>query len=227
MTACRGFRFASALVAFAAAAPLAAQRGVNRAYLDTSCAPCSDFFVFANGAWVKTATIPAAYASTGAARELYDRNQETLRKVLERAAAAADTTHDATLKKLGAFYGSCMDSVAAERAGAAPIADELRRIDAIRTVRDLQDEVAHLNRLQIFAPFYFSAEADPKESSRNIGQAYQSGLGLPDRDYYLKTDPASDSLRRQYVAHVARTLRLLGTPAGRPRRHAPPLPPFQ
>ena len=220
MIACRRFLLASALVAVATAAPVAAQRGVNRAYLDTSCAPCSDFFVFANGAWVKTATIPAAYASTGAARELYDRNQETLRKVLERAAAAADTTHDATLKKLGAFYGSCMDSVAAERAGAAPIADELRRIDAIRTVRDLQDAIVRFNRLQIFAPFSFSAEADPKESSHNIGQLYQAGLGLPDRDYYLKTDAASDSLRQKYVAHVARTLALLGTPSSQAEQDA-------
>ena len=209
-----------ALVVCAVVAPLAAQHGVNRAYLDTTCAPCSDFFGFANGAWLKTATIPPAYSNAGSGRELYDRNQETLRKVLERAAAATDTTHDATLKKLGAFYGSCMDSVATDRAGTAPIADELRRIDAMRTTLDLQHALARFNRLQIYAPFYFSAEADPKESSHNIGQLYQSGLGLPDRDYYLKTDPASDSLRRQYVAHMARMLALLGTPAAQASRDA-------
>jgi len=220
ITRCRLLVTASVLLVPPAVAPLAAQHGVTRAYLDTTCAPCTDFFGFANGAWLKTAAIPAAYSSTGAGRELYDRNTETLRQVLEGAAAAVDTAHDPTLKKLGAFYASCMDSAAAERAGATPIADELRRIDAIRTRRDLQAELGRFNRLQIFTPFYFSAEADPKESSRNIGQLYQSGLGLPDRDYYLKTDPASDSLRRQYVAHVARTLRLLGTPAAVARRDA-------
>ena len=194
-------------------APAAAQHGVNRAYIDTTCAPCRDFFTYANGAWLNTATIPAAYAGTGAARELTDRNTETLRRVLEGAAASADTAHDPALRKLGVFYASCMDSARADRAAAAPIAEELRLIAAIRTTGDLQGEIARLNRLQVFAPFYFSAEIDPKESSHNIGELYQAGLGLPDREYYRKTDPASDSLRRAYVAHVARTLGLLGAPA--------------
>jgi predicted metalloendopeptidase len=211
------FLAALVLAAVSTAFPTAAaaQRGVNHAYIDTTCAPCNDFFTYANGAWLKTATIPAAYDGTGAMRELADRNTDALRRVLDGAAAGADTARDPALRKLGAFYASCMDSAQADRAGATPIADELRRIDAIRTRRDLQDEIARLNRQQIFAPFYFSAEVDPKESSRNIGQLYQAGLGLPDRDYYLKTDPASDSLRREYVAHVARMLTLLGTPLAR------------
>ncbi len=208
------------LLSIVAGGTAAAQHGVNRAYLDTTCAPCSDFFGFANGGWLKTATIPASYSSTGAGRELYDRNAETLRRVLERAAQGADTARDPTLKKLGVFYGSCMDSVGADRAGALPIAEELGRIDSIKSARDLQREMARFNRLQIFAPFYFSAETDPKASARNIGQLYQAGLGLPDRDYYLKTDPASDSLRRKYVAHVARMLVLVGTPAIASQRDA-------
>jgi putative endopeptidase len=198
----------------------AAQHGINPAYIDTTCAPCRDFFTYANGAWLKTATIPAAYAGTGAARELFDRNTETLRRVLDDAAASADSARDPTLRKLGAFYASCMDSARADHAAATPIAERLRLIAAIRTTGDLQREIARLNRLQIYAPFYFSAEIDPKESSRNIGQLYQAGLGLPDREYYRKTDPASDSLRRDYVAHVARTLALLGVPAARARRDA-------
>ena len=181
--------------------------------MDTTCLPCRDFFGYANGAWLNSATIPASYSNTGTARELYDRNQATLRRVLDRAAAAADTTHDPALRKVGAFYASCMDSVRANRAGAAPIANELRLIAAIKTTSDLQREIARLMQVQVYAPFYFSAEVDPKESSRYVGQLYQDGLGLPDREYYLKTDPASDSLRRDYVAHVARTLTLLGTPS--------------
>ncbi len=222
ITRCRSLVTAFVLLVLPAVAPLAAQHGVTRAYLDTTCAPCTDFFGFANGAWLKTAQIPASYSGTGAGRELHDRNTETLRGVLEAAAAAAaaDTTHDPMLQKLGAFYGSCMDSVAIERAGATPIADELRRIDSLRTPRDLQRELARFNRMQIFAAFSFAAEADPKQSSRNIGQLYQAGLGLPDRDYYLKTDPASDSLRQQYVAHVARTLALLGEPDSTAQLHA-------
>jgi predicted metalloendopeptidase len=202
------------------AARAAAQQGVNRAYLDTTCAPCRDFFTYANGAWVKNATIPPAYTSAGATRDLLDSNTAALRKVLEATAQGADSARDAALQKLGRFYASCMDSARAEASGYAPIADELRRIDAIRTPRDLQDEFARFARWQITAPFYFSAEVDPKESSRYIGQLYQAGLGLPDREYYRKTDPASDSLRRDYVAHVARTLSLVGAPAERAQRDA-------
>jgi putative endopeptidase len=207
-------------VAFTVPRAGAAQHGVNPAYIDTTCAPCRDFFTYANGAWLKTATIPAAYPSTGAARELSDHNTEALRGVLEGAAAGADTAHDSALRKLGAFYASCMDSARADRAPAAPIAEELRLIAAIGTTGDLEREIARLNRLQVYTPFYFSAEIDPKESSRNIGQLYQAGLGLPDREYYRKTDPASDSLRREYVAHVARTLGLLGAAATAAQRDA-------
>jgi len=216
--ACRAAVFVCGALAWSA--PLRAQGGVSRSYLDTTCAPCKDFFQFANGRWLASATIPAAYASTGVGRELDDRNEDALRQVLEGSVAAADTARDPTVRKLGAFYGSCMDSLEADRVGIAPIAEELGHIDAIRTTADLQGEVARLVELQIFAPFYFAAEADPKESSRNIGQLYQAGLGLPDRDYYLKTDPASDSLRQTYVAHVARTLVLLGTPTARARSDA-------
>ena len=215
---------AAALAVFGAAVTLpatgAAQLGISRAYIDTTCLPCRDFFGYANGAWLNSATIPASYPSTGSARELFDRNQATLRTVLESAAAAADTARDPTLRKLGAFYASCMDSVRSNRAGAAPIARELQLIAAIRTTGDLQRQIARLTQLQVYAPFYFSAEVDPKESSRYIGQLYQAGLGLPDREYYRKTDPASDSLRRDYVAHVARTLTLLGTPAATAKQDA-------
>ena len=105
--------------AFLVPSPAAAQHGIHRAYIDTTCAPCRDFFTYANGAWLKTATIPAAYAGTGAARELFDRNTETLRRVLDGAAASADSARDPTLRKLGAFYASCMDSARADRAAAA------------------------------------------------------------------------------------------------------------
>jgi putative endopeptidase len=93
-----GFALAGAALTFPA--PATAQHGVNPAYIDTTCSPCSDFFAYANGAWLKTAAIPAAYAGTGAARELFDRNTEKLRRVLEGAAASADTARDPTLRKL-------------------------------------------------------------------------------------------------------------------------------
>jgi putative endopeptidase len=194
--------------------------GVNRAYMDTTCSACADFYSFANGAWMSSATIPAAYSGVGAQREMIDRNQEALRRVLERAAAGAANEKNATLRKVGAFYATCMDSARAEREGLRPIADELRRIDAVRTREDLRRAIGRLGTLGVTAPFWFGSQADPKASRMAIGILYQDGLGLPDRDYYLKTDPASDSLRREYVAHVARTFQLLGEDSSRARTDA-------
>jgi predicted metalloendopeptidase len=211
---CSAFRLPTSsfilLLAAALPATVAAQRGVNRGYIDTTCAPCRDFFTYANGGWLKTATIPAAYTSTGASRELNDRNLDALRRVLDGAAAGADTVRDLTTRKLGVFYASCMDSARAEKAGASPIAGELQRIAVIKTPAELTGAIARLHRLQIPVLFHILAETDPKQSSRVIAQLYQGGLGLPDRDYYLKTDPGSDSLRREYVVHIARTFMLLG-----------------
>ncbi|HUL03977.1 MAG TPA: M13 family metallopeptidase [Gemmatimonadales bacterium] len=203
-------RLLTALALATLPAVASAQSGVNRAYIDTTCAPCRDFFTYANGAWLKTATIPAAYTSAGASRELIDRNLEALRRVLDGAAAGADTARDPTTRKLGVFYASCMDSVRVERAGASPITGEVQRIAILKTRAEITTAIARLHRLEIPALFHVVAEIDPKQSSRVIAQLYQAGLGLPDRDYYRKTDPGSDSLRREYVVHIARTFMLLG-----------------
>jgi predicted metalloendopeptidase len=185
--------------------------GPQRAYMDTTCAPCKDFFQYANGTWLTTTQIPPSYPATGMGREIFDRNQVTLTRVLERAAADAPTQKDATLQKLGWLYGLLMDSTRADREGVAPLRKDLERIDAIRTKADLRREFANLDG---YSPFGFGSEADPAHASTNIGQLTQGGLGLPDRDYYFRTDPKSDTLRQVYVAHVARTLALTGMDAG-------------
>jgi predicted metalloendopeptidase len=141
---------------------------------------------------------------------MFDRNQETLRRVLDRAAENAVRTQDPTLRKLGNLYATCMDSARAERDGWQPIAEYLKQIDAITTRAELWREFARFVRGGAAVPFAFGPEGDPKQSTMTLGRIYQAGLGLPDRDYYFKTDPKSDSTRVQYVAHVARTLQLLG-----------------
>jgi predicted metalloendopeptidase len=216
---CSAFHAPTSALLVLLATRLSAQ-GVNRAYLDTSCAPCRDFFTFANGGWLKTATIPAAYTSAGAARDLIDRNLDALRRVLDGAAAAADTTRDPTTRKLGLFYASCMDSARVEKAGSSPIGSELQRISIIKSRAELTGAITRLHRLQIPVAFYLFAENDPKQSSRVIAQLYQGGLGLPDRDYYLKTDPGSDSLRQAYVLHIARTFMLVGSAPAQARSDA-------
>src|SRR5467141_3902319 len=111
----------------AAASPLAAQDppGLDPANLDTSCAPCQDFYRFANGGWLARTALPPEYPSYGSFIELVERNNTTLRRIVERLAATAPKVPKTAEQKLGAFYASCMDSTAIERAGSDPLRNEL------------------------------------------------------------------------------------------------------
>ncbi|MBI1798982.1 MAG: M13 family metallopeptidase [Candidatus Eisenbacteria bacterium] len=190
-----------------------AHHGVNAVYMDTTCAACRDFFTFANGAWYKTAEIPPSYTGIGAGRELVDRNTEVLHRVLEDTRSKMATETDVTIKKLASFYSTCMDSDRAEREGARPIQPELNRISAIRDRAGLVRHLAHLTLIGQGVPFHLGGEADLKNSSMNLAYLDQGGLGLPERDYYTRTDSTSVALRNDYVAHIGRMLQLIGTPA--------------
>jgi putative endopeptidase len=193
--------------------PLAGQmqsKPLDRANMDTTCSPCQDFYKYANGGWIKRNEIPGDKPMWGSFHELQDNNFAALREVLEEAASNARSTKNADQRKLGLFYGTCMDSTAAEAAGIKPLAAELGRIAAIRNRRQTELVLARLHLQQVSAAFLFHSTPDAKRSARTIAEIYQSGLGMPDRDHYTKTDSASEKLRQEYVAHVARTLRLAG-----------------
>jgi putative endopeptidase len=182
----------------------------DRASLDTTCAPCRDFFQFANGSWVRRTEIPAAFPSWGSFNELYVRNLDVLHGILDAAAHDTAAPPGTNRRKLGVFYGSCMDSAGAERAGIGPLQGELDRIAQIGSVRDLAAEVARVHRVGGAVLFSFSVDQDRKHSSEMIAQAGQGGLGLPDRDYYTKSDTAAERLKHAYTSHVARSFELLG-----------------
>ena len=213
------FPFA-ALFALFVAVPAIAQHQPGREFMDTSVSPCQDFFNYANGAWADTAQFPPAYVAIGAGRDLYDRNQLALHRVLERAAANVATEKDPVLKKLGALCVVLSDSARADPLGAKAIQPELDRIAAIRTRADLSSAFAwlavrslglgQLANAGFGMPFYFADEIDPEKSTMEIGQLQQGGLGLPDRDFYFRTDPKSLELKNAYEAHLAKVLELVG-----------------
>ena len=202
-----------ARAAFAAgAAP--ARHGVQVATMDTTCAPCADFYRYANGAWLSTFKLPTSYSSYGSFEELYDHNQEQVHALLEQEArGAAKAKAGSDEWKVGTFYASCMDSARANALGAKPLAAELQEIDAIRSPDQLAVDVAHLQQHGAVAMFRLYARQDFKNSARVIAFLSQGGLGLPDRDYYTRTDSTSQALREVYRTHIQRTLELTGVPA--------------
>jgi putative endopeptidase len=179
--------------------------------MDTTCSACRDFFRYANGGWLARAKIPADQPRWGSFSELQEQNFEALRAVLDEAAASAAATRDPGVQKLGRFYGSCMDSTRIEREGLRPLRAELRRIDGMGTPADVQAEMARLQHQGVDVTFFLRSTPDARESQRTIAELYQGGLGLPDRDYYLKPDSVSEAIRDEYLAHVRRMFQLAGS----------------
>ena len=134
-----------------------------------------------------------------------------LREILEEAAAGGPG-RDPVKQKIGDYYAACMDEKAVEATGATPLKDGLDQIDRMRSKRDIAKVVAGMPWLDV--PFVFQSDQDYKNSSQVIAEVDQGGLGLPDRDYYLKTDTKSVELRQAYAAHVQKIFELLGDAPG-------------
>lgn len=190
-----------------------ATRAITLADLDTTCAPCNNFYKFATGGWEKRVPIPPAYSVWSSFDELSRRNYEVIRGILDVAAREAASTTDVERRKLGNFHATCMDTAAVEARGIEPIRDDLGRINAITTRQQLKDEIFRLHAEGSGILFASGSDQDAKDSRRVIFGVFQRGLGLPDRDYYFRTDTATVGIQKAYREHVEALLELANVPA--------------
>jgi putative endopeptidase len=194
------------------------ERGIDLANLDRDVAACGDFYAYANGAWLKHNPVPAAYSSWGTFNELEKRNNDRLRAIAE--AAVADEAASGVAALVGAFYAAAMDEDAIEARAMEPIAPALAAIEALESGADVAAHVMAMHRDAQDVLFGLAVRQDLKNDSRAIVYAGQGGLGLPNRDFYLREDAASKQQLRQYAEHVGAMLALSGVEPKQAEAHA-------
>lgn len=187
-----------------------AQEFIDTASLNSSVSPGDNFFKYVNGKWLETAAIPSTQTSTGAFDELYNKTKANIKNLLE-GAAGAKAKKGSLEQKVGDFYASGMDSVTIEKLGYEPIKPYLKKIREIRTPQQVLKFESDMEQQQaaIFTGLYVGP--DEKNSSVNILSLYQTGLGLPDRDYYFKTDAESQAIQKAYRDCLTRLFVLTGS----------------
>jgi predicted metalloendopeptidase len=192
-----------------AAATPALSSGLLLENFDRSVRPQDDLYRFVNGTWLKKTEIPADKNNYGAFTKLADGAERDLRVIVEQAAGAkAPAGSDQQL--IGDFYASFMDEAAAEKLGMAPLKPELARIDAIGDRGQLLDYLGHAQLIGVRNPVNAYIQPDAKRPDMYTVWADQSGLGLPDRDYYLSKDARFTEIRQKYQEHIARVFKLMG-----------------
>jgi endothelin-converting enzyme/putative endopeptidase len=175
--------------------------------MDRTIDPCVDFFKYACGGWIKNNPIPPDQSSWDLYSKMEDENKDKMRGILE-TAASPDSGRNPVNQKIGDYYASCMDEKAIEDKGIDPLKPELDRIAKIGSKTELADVASAMSTDNVM--FRFESIQDFRDASQVVANADQGGLGLPDRDYYLKTDAKSEELRKAYVAHVQKMFELLG-----------------
>lgn len=193
---------------------------LNLDWRDTSIPPGDDFYTYANAGWQAKNPVPDDYARWGIFSMLQEKVFEDVHTILKEAMENTRAIKGSINQKVGDFFYSGMDEETINKNRANPLNKHFLEIDNIKTTKDLQNVITNLQLIGIDAPFAFTSMQDFKNSEKMIGVAIQSGLGLPDREYYLKTEPQFQNIRSEYEKHIARTFQLLGEPAENAQKNA-------
>jgi putative endopeptidase len=188
--------------------------GLDVTSMDKTVDPCVDFYQYSCGGWVKNNPIPGDQAGWSVYGKLYQENQQFLWGILDQLSRQT-TGRNANQQKIGDYFGACMDEAAVNKLGAKPLGPYLDQIAAMQSTKDLPALLARLhtslsNGFQGSPFFNFGSSQDYENAQNVIAFAYPGGLGLPDRDYYTKTDEKSVDIRNQYLVHVQTMFELLG-----------------
>ncbi|MFZ6709201.1 M13 family metallopeptidase [Undibacterium sp. TC9W] len=186
--------------------------------MDKKADPCTDFFQYSNGEWLKANPIPSDRARFSAYDEVTERNLTALKLIAETAAKGEGKSKAAQL--VGAFYASGMNEAQIEKEGIKPLEPQFAQINGIKDSTQLLAVIAGLHKQGVSPLFGFTVDQDAKNTTRYIPQIMQGGLGLPDRDYYLKTDTKTKDIRNKYVAYVTQIFTLLGDTTDQAKKNA-------
>jgi len=185
-------------------------KGIELSDLDRSVSPCTDFYEFSNGAWRASNPIPASMSRWSRRWKAGEDAKGQLRSILDETSAKKDWPKGSVDQLVGDYYAACMDTSARNAAGVKPLAPYFAEIDAMKTTADVGRMIEKLHGLGIPVPFGVTAGSDNHNPNDVIAQIYASGLGLPDRDYYVKTEQRFVDARVKYLEHVEKMLVLAG-----------------
>ncbi|MGH7881962.1 MAG: M13 family metallopeptidase [Candidatus Dormibacteraceae bacterium] len=183
--------------------------GIDTQYMDNSVRPQDDFYKYVNGKWLSSTPIPSDKARFGAFDKLRDDTEQQLRGILDGLQKSRDKS-DPNQQKIADLYASFNDETTLNQRGLKPLEAELSNVDALQDKKGIPVLMAQLQKIGVDAPFSMSVNSDDHEPLKNAVQFTQSGLGLPDRDYYLQNDDKIAQIRDKYVPHIAKMLTLAG-----------------
>ena len=197
-------------ICLAVAAPVYAQHGIDANDINRNGAACTDFFDYANGAWRASHAIPDYMDRWSRRWESGEINKEHVRDILTEVSKKTDWPKGGAEQLSGDFYAACMDESHVNALGIKPVQPLLDEVRAIKTKADLQRSIEHLHNVGIAVPFGLFAAQDPHDPTQVIAHLTASGLGMPDRDYYLKPEKRFVEAREKYHTHVTKMFELAG-----------------